>query len=134
MKLARLLVQADFYLALLKQQALPLVQIVQNPLPRDAEVARVGWDDSGQLHLILYSQTFQDVAFGEPVPQVPLPIVRTARPGDDQPACINCQTPFRGRDALHFSYGVPDFDYVGPFCAECDHAIKVHTGFKEKEH
>jgi hypothetical protein len=40
-------------------------------------------------------------------------------------ACINCHDAFQPNDTRHY-YGTHD---VGPFCAACDRAIKIHTKF-----
>jgi len=47
--------------------------IVSNPLPDDAEVVRVGYDEVGWLQLVVQSSTFDDVPEGDRIPLLVAP-------------------------------------------------------------
>lgn len=51
--------------------------VVENPLPDDAEVVRVGYDYSGWMLLVIQSAEWPDVKEGDAIPDLPAPMFTT---------------------------------------------------------
>ena len=52
-------------------------KVVKNALPDDAEILRMGHDQTGRLCIVLTSETFAVVAEGEELPILPDPVFET---------------------------------------------------------
>lgn len=72
MKLRRLRVDVNFLISCCQATGLlsRRFRVVENEIPADARVIRVGYDDGGWLNLIIESESFDDVEDG-PIPEHP---------------------------------------------------------------
>lgn len=77
MRLRRLHLSSVAFLDLIKAHPPRVWQTVENALPDDVEIARVGYDDTGYLVLMLTSESFDEVPQGSAVPEHPTPVIRT---------------------------------------------------------
>lgn len=51
-------------------------RVIEHPLPDDAEVVRVGYDETGWLLLMVQSEEYEDVTEGNTYPDVVTPMFR----------------------------------------------------------
>ena len=49
------------------------VKIVKNALPQDAEYVRAGYDNFGNMFVVLRSESFEDIKEGAIMPELPRP-------------------------------------------------------------
>lgn len=65
------------FLEICKEGCPRAFELVDNALPKDAEIVRVGYDDnSGELLLVIWSQSYPDVPAGFRLMEVGRPIMR----------------------------------------------------------
>lgn len=50
-----------------------VISLIENALPDDAEIVRVGHDHTGWFHIVITSQEFAEVAEGAVIPEHPAP-------------------------------------------------------------
>jgi hypothetical protein len=74
MKYAILQVSPEFLVEFCKGSSTPQwVIVTKHPLPHDARFVRAGHDDTGELFLVIESETFDDIPPGERLPSLPVP-------------------------------------------------------------
>ena len=79
MRLRYLPVYTDVLMELWKGNALP-VTCVENRIPKDARVVRIGHDHLGALNIVIESTEFADVDEGAEIPMHPRPLFRRVDP------------------------------------------------------
>lgn len=90
MRVKILRVQADAFIRMQKRDPLgkPVVQLVDNPLPDDARVIRIGYDYTGWLQFVIESQSFPDLNDGDAMPDLPAPTFRLERREPNSPTDV----------------------------------------------
>lgn len=74
MRIRYLPINIDFLIRLCQMNGLTedsTVKIVENPLPDDVEVIRMGHDSFGNINIILQSSEFEEISEGGEIPLQP---------------------------------------------------------------
>lgn len=50
-------------------------RVIENALPDDVEIVRIGHDETGTLRMMLESEEFKDIGKKEEYPELPCPVI-----------------------------------------------------------